>query len=191
MLDADTARVTCFWTGAGLPTGAATVLAVDNPGMAVDLDDVATQVALGFAGINALLCNVVSITSILVKQGPDETGPSGLFPFNVVGGSSSACVPPNVSLLCSKNTNQGGRAGRGRMYLPGLQEGNVGGSGIIDSGYLGDIQDELDSFVSDMAGASIQLVLEHGSDEPFGVPGVISSITAQARVATQRRRVRR
>lgn len=183
--------MTFGFTGTAVPTGAAVVVAVDNPNGTISPEDVATQAAVGFSGVVAQLTTAISLTSVLAKQGPDETGPSALIGVSITGASGGNSLPPNVSVLVTKNTNQGGRSGRGRMYLPGFREDQVNVAGIIDNTYVGNMQDALDDFVTYMTGADLQLVLEHGPDSPFNLPGVVSSLTCQAKVATQRRRLRR
>ena len=87
-------------------------------------------------------------------------------------------------------TEVGGRKGRGRAYLCGcLYNGILGGAGIIDAGALSDRQDAIDDFHSSVEAVDGvgQLVLLHSDGT---TPNVLTAVTVQAKVATQRRRLR-
>jgi hypothetical protein len=190
-LDADTTRCTIGFTGEAVPNGAAVVLALDNPGMAVALADVADELTTNLIQVMDNFVTTLTLSSVLVKQGPDETGPSGVFSYSLTGNYGAGACPPNTSVLISKVTNQGGRSGRGRMYWPGIREDQIDNGGMLNSGLLAGVQAGFDGFLADMATSGLQLVLEHGPDSPFGIPGVVSALPVSSKVATQRRRLRR
>jgi hypothetical protein len=107
-------------------------------------------------------------------------------------GTTSNVAPSNCAVLFQKRTARGGRKGRGRMYLPwAVGEGQVTDTGILDpalvSSYNTRASDWLDTgvFTSDD-----HLRLLH-TDLADGVSNVITSITCDSRLATQRRRLGR
>jgi hypothetical protein len=132
----------------------------------------------------------VSINSILVKFGPNATGPFADLGVAEDGTGSSGDVNPNMAMLIKKVTNEGGRKGRGRMYWP-VAEDQVGQAGVLKTspdqvaamnGALADWQDDLTT-------ADLPPVLLHNDeDDP---PTVITLFSTQAITATQRRRLRR
>lgn len=101
----------------------------------------------------------------------------------------NAC-PNNTSWLVRKVTASGGRRGRGRMYWPGVPEGDVGSTGILTSGALADLQTQASLLQSNLVALTSvdALVLFHES-APF-TPTPITTLQAQTRAATQRRRMR-
>lgn len=109
------------------------------------------------------------------------------------GDAPSFPMWPNTAVLVKKATASGGRRNRGRMYVPGLAiRSLVTPAGIIDSAFLADFQTNLDSFLSDInAGTGFNptnLGVLHS--EPPSAPAVITTLTADNKVATQRRRLR-
>ncbi len=121
------------------------------------------------------------------------------------GAGTATPMPGNVAALVSKNiTGSRGRR-NGRMYLAGIPEVYTGSSGpnIIEGTYLDGINTSMASFLSginDAEGIAIdvqrQLVVVHtqipspGADPVYVGYSSVSSLTAQARLATQRRRLR-
>lgn len=125
-----------------------------------------------------------------------------LGPIEGVGSVSraftNAAVPPppqNVALLVQKRTARGGRQGRGRMYFPPFlfAESVITATGTIAQGLIDQFTNDLEAWRVAVAGTAFDLVLLHGdplvgSSPP---PDVITSLTAQPLVATQRTRLRR
>lgn len=119
-----------------------------------------------------------------------ESGPLvGSFFDPVVGSGGSAGLVINCAGLLKKNTARGGRKGRGRAFIPPTfaSEAQVDPVGTIDSGVVSVTQDCFDQFVDDLATAGITPYLLH---EDGSTPNEITSLTLQATVATQRRRLR-
>jgi hypothetical protein len=120
-------------------------------------------------------------------------------PTVVVGVSSQAPVPQNTACLVHKRTAVAGRQGRGRMYIPGLQESQVTETGAILSAYIPTLQADVDvyfnGFTDEVIGAStLSWYLLHSL--PLGAlvpppPTRITTMQVDGRVATQRRRLRR
>lgn len=187
------AQVNMRFTGVAVPSGAEMTFGVANGGDLSPLD-IATVVDGAWAAANLRdnQCNDLSLTSILVKLGPNATGASAEFGTDRSGLASGAGVPPNVSVLIRKVTDSGGRAGRGRFYMPGFTEGSVDESGAIAGAVLSTMQGQADTFLDELAGAFCPMALLHGSlDAPIDVPLEVTALVVDARVATQRRRLRR
>lgn len=103
----------------------------------------------------------------------------------------------NTAMLVRKGSGLAGRANRGRWYLPPgrLAEADVNNYGLIDAADLAVIQGEVDTlFAGLQTAAGGDLVILHSEDVPApGLeppPTVITSLTVDQRVATQRRRLR-
>ena len=141
------------------------------------------------ASLPSLWVPTISMNSIFVKKGPDLDGPS-LDVTDTFPGTSSQTVPgsPQVSLLIKKGTAGGGRRNRGRMYMPGLAEGNVGGSGEIETGFLSGAQTVVGDFLDSLDARDIPMVILHSGST---TPTEVITLEVDARSATQRRRLRR
>lgn len=108
----------------------------------------------------------------------------------IPGTNSGNSCPNNTAFLVRKVTAQGGRRGRGRMYWPGVPEGDVGPTGVLTSGALNDLGTACNLLKSNLeALLSVDgLVLFHET-APF-TPTPITDLLHMPRVATQRRRMR-
>lgn len=114
-------------------------------------------------------------------------------PDSQAGSAPSFPMWPNSAVLIKKSTASGGRRNRGRCYVPGLAiRSLVSPAGIIDSAFLADLQTNLDTFLATVnAGTGFNptnLGVLHS--EPPAAPAVITGLTADAKVVTQRRRLR-
>lgn len=174
--------------GIAAPLGSEVVLGINQPDFGPGPIDVAEVVADHWVSdILPLQSSALVLQSVLCKFGPDVDGPSAEFTVGTAGGAAATTVPPNVALLVRKNTASGGRKNRGRMFVPGIVEGNVDQSGDMDGTVLGNWQTALDDFLDGLDTAQHTMVLLHGDDTD---PTTVTSLTAQVRVATQRRRLR-
>lgn len=116
-----------------------------------------------------------------------------------VGTESGAMAPPNCALLVRKSTSTGGRRGRGRCYIPWvLLDAAVDDVGTIDGGSLATRQADADAWLTDLevgttgTYATPMVVLHDSSGagvEP--PPSVVTGVTCDALIATQRRRLGR
>lgn len=99
-------------------------------------------------------------------------------------------VPQNCAVLIRKQTALGGRRNRGRMFVPPFRtaEGDITPNGIISTTPLATMQAEWSTLISSMATNDLSPVLWH-SDGSAGTP--ITGFVVQARLATQRTRLRR
>lgn len=108
-------------------------------------------------------------------------------PRNVAGTASLNCLPNNCAILVRKQSDLGGRAGRGRFYLPPcyLSEANVNNNGVIDSAGLPNLQTAMDDVFT-----GFNWVILHDDVGPPIVPTPITGFSVQSQIATQRRRMR-
>jgi len=189
IIPAGYAQVNLRFIGSPLPTGAEITFGVNPSGASTpSLIAAAVEDALDTSGVLAPLSNAINVGTILVKEGPNSTGPSGEFPSLQGGGTAGNVSPPNVSAIVRKNTGIGGRHGSGRMYLPGIIETVVGDDGALASGFVSGLQTDLDEFLVALAANDAAMTLLHGDATS---PYLVTSLVIQNTAATQRRRLRR
>ena len=186
------AQVNWKLSGASLPTGAETTLGLDISGASVTQEEVAN---LAIAGWDAEIAPWISdgfvLTSVLVKYGPDATGPSVEIGATVNGEHAGVGAPPNVAYLVQKQTASGGRAGRGRMYIPGVPEGEVTAAGVLSSTVRNGLSAGLEAFATAFEAVGCSPVVLHQPGSPLLTPTEITNFLVSPSVATQRQRLRR
>lgn len=142
--------------------------------------------------VDNLLGNTYQLLRTEVLVGADPEPLQGVFAFTEVGPNATARAPQNCALLVQKRSALGGRANRGRMFVPGvLPEGNVNDQGMITAGTLASMQAAFDGLLSDISGAMTgavdgMVVLHESALDPTPV----TSLVVQPLIATQRRRLR-
>lgn len=108
------------------------------------------------------------------------------------GTNTSDFTTQNVALLVQKRSDFGGRRNRGRMFMPGVPESAVNEIGELTSTYRNAVQGLLDDWLENLqAGGALNtsnMVILHSSAP--STPTVVTSLTCDSRVATQRRRLR-
>lgn len=178
------------FVGSGVPSGAEMTFGFENED---DLDPVVVANTIGDIYDDSNMRNNFatdcSLSSILVKLGPNVDGPSAEVSHLVPGTIAASGTTPQVALLITKMTAIGGRKGRGRFYQPGLAEASVTQDGVIDPDYLAGAQSQYTDFLARLAGGALRMVLLHGSADD--APNGVGFLTVQSLVATQRRRLRR
>jgi hypothetical protein len=107
----------------------------------------------------------------------------------LTGTNSGGGAAPNLAYLVRKTTDQGGRAGRGRMYIPGLEETDVDAAGNLVGGIIATGNTVIGDMINDFSTNDVPLRLLHNN--PALTPGVITGLALQLKCATQRRRLRR
>lgn len=191
IIPVDYSQVNLKWTGNGLPLGAQTTWGIANDD---DLppSDIAQKALTAWddCGVMDNMSVQVSVTSCLVKNGPNQIGPAAEVAATVAGTSGSEPLPPNVSLLVSKNTAAGGRMGKGRLFLPGLPEGSTPGGGVVAPTPLAEVQGKMNALLGHLRDSNIPMVLLHSKVGIIELPLEVTSLTVQSRMATQRRRLR-
>ena len=192
VIPAGAAQANFLFTGAAAPTGAECTLGIDLPGSPPGVETVAEILYTAWADLFLpLQSDQIVLAGVLVKYGPSDTGPSALFTGSSQGTITDDGISPNVAYLVQKNTALGGRAGRGRMYVPGGIDEEVGVSGGLDAGVVSDWNTALETFIDNLTFVSLPPVLLHGVGSPISTPTVITSMVMQGTAATQRRRLRR
>lgn len=185
-------QINWIFGGDAAPTGAQVTLAYEVPSGGGGPDDEAEFFfALWRDEVLPAQSSAITLEGVLVKHGPNATGPSGTFTGTEDGGASELAAPPNVALLVQKRTGFGGRTGRGRMFIPGIPEGQIDSSGNISEGVRADFETRLGELHAGMVVASAPPVLLHGSSGPLSLPFPITQLTVAGRTATQRQRLRR
>jgi len=181
------AHVLLGFTGSGTAFPMATTFGIVTEDSVADiLTDVGDSI--GTSNLPDLWHTTIVLDTIKVKKGPNTTGPSGETSVSIDGTSGTPGASPNVAMLVRKVTNLGGRQGRGRMYFPPAHEGAIGPDGGLDSGYLGGAQSILADWLDILEAGGNQMVLLHSDDD---APTIVTSLSMQSPVATQRRRQRR
>lgn len=133
------------------------------------------------------------LSRVKVVQNDGGTYTAGEASSTQPGGLAVASDPPQVSWLVKKITTAPGRAGRGRVYIPGVPELQTDGSGFITPSAVADMQTALDAMMVGYAGGLLVLLHRdplNPSDYTFAAPTPILTLQAESQVATQRRRLR-
>jgi hypothetical protein len=124
-----------------------------------------------------------------VKLGPNDTGVAIERSYAYQGTRNVEVDSPQVTILVRKVTARGGRAGRGRMFHPGVEEGGTLSGGLFLQSVLDLLRAAFENFRNDLALAAVPMVLLHNSAELL--PDTITGLDVQQLVATQRRRLRK
>lgn len=186
------AQVNFIFGGQAAPTGAQVTLGLDVSAFSGDPEDVAQAVTGAWStNILVLQSNDIILEAVLAKFGPTATGPSFLRPYGLPGTGGSGAEVPNSAVIVRKQTSFGGRAGRGRMFIPGPDDGLFGPGGEMGPTDQTSWQTAVDDFGADLATALLTPVLLHGEDSPLNTPTEIISFDVEQRAGTQRRRLRR
>lgn len=185
-------QINWVFTGTALPTGAEVTCGVTTSDFVGTPTEAAQELYdLWATNIIPVQISTVVLAECRVKYGPNDTGPTGVATGNAAGGIGSAGIQPATALLVSKTTSFGGRAGRGRLYMPGMSESDVQEDGGVDAAYLTAAQASFDALRTDMIAAGLEPRLLHSADSPLSTPDLIDAFVVNATVATQRRRLRR
>lgn len=203
------AQVTHFFGGVGCPEGAAVTY-----GLSVELvtdpqahcDDI--HAAFGSDIVASNLTSDVTLLETMIKYGPTDVGATFVTADPIPGsGAINTSLAPNTAYLVSKVTALGGRRNRGRMFLPGVFDGAVDDSGIVAPATVTQIQTGLDSFMANLELENSPMVILHSPSYTWEIQGgqprrvyseatpppptFVDALVAQAKVATQRNRLRR
>lgn len=182
-------QATFVYTGSAVPNGAAWTMGFSSSGFAGSVQAAADSIRDSWVEEFAPLTNInTRLDHVLVKFGPDATGPSAISTSLQLGGVNDPPSPAAVALLVRKQTALGGRQGRGRFYLPGLWDGAIDGGGLVLAGTVTAFQGACDDFLGKMAADGLDCYLLH---DGALAPTAITSLSVQGVVATQRRRQRR
>lgn len=126
-----------------------TTLGVDLANVGGDFVEAADQLmddyAAAFSGItsNALDLELVQLT--IGQDGPGGSVDSQRSPIPMTASGTINALA--MSVIARKTTNRLGRAGRGRMFLPGVcAASGINGDGSLTTGYRSSVNGALDTF---------------------------------------------
>jgi hypothetical protein len=187
------AQVNLRFTGGAVPLGAEMTFGVSHVGHGGTPAQVAGDIGADWitSNMNDQQVNDVTLSTILVKFGPNDSGNFAEVAVGAQGTDSDPGITPNTSVLIKKETNFGGRQGRGRMYMPGLPEHLVGDGGVLEPAYITSTQAACDAFFAALVADDLVPVLLHSEDSPPQLPYTITEFVVDNTAATQRRRMRR
>lgn len=172
--------------------GPAQVVIGHDNGPATNAQQIADDLATVWGSIGnfeAVMTSDHVIESVLVRA--NFSGPDLFIGEAVVGQPGSdgtSPVPPQVSYLIQKLSGLAGRSNRGRTYLPGIPEVEVGGDGRLSTGQFDEAQQSANNFRSSLDSFSLPMVILHV--DPALTPTSVVDFVVNRKVATQRRRLR-
>jgi len=112
----------------------------------------------------------------------------------VMTSTASPC-PQNVAFLIQKLSGMAGRRNRGRMYVPGVNEANVGPSGLLLGTEQSGLNTKLAAWCTTLStsiGQCDGMAILHSTGlSGAPAPTMVNSLLCDALVATQRRRLRK
>ena len=166
------------------------VFGISRADLSMSITDVANAVETAYLDgpLTDAMSHFCGLETILVKFGPNDTGPSFELIASHGGSAAGQGVTPNTSLLVKKTTSVGGRRGRGRIYWPGIEEGVIDAFGNIDPTAIDVYQDAFTAFKESLSSSSIPMVVLHA--QSGFTPHLVDSLIVQSVAATQRRRLR-
>lgn len=187
------AQINLKFGGTALDGGGECTQALKLSDTDTDPGVIANSVITALTGLDmwGWTANEVSLDSVLVKFGPNETGPSAEVASSLSGTYSAGGVTPSTCYLIHKNTTLGGHAGKGRLYWPGVPEDEYENDGLINGASLAPLQVDVSTLFTVLNGIGDGLCLLHGDDSPISTPTLLTSYTVDPKIATQRRRLRR
>lgn len=106
------------------------------------------------------------------------------------GTHAGAPLPNNCAILFKKVTASGGRRFRGRMFIPGVAETSVGETGILAPALVTIANTAALALRTNLVALSTVDSLQLLHADAAVPPTLITTLTAQTRIATQRRRMR-
>jgi hypothetical protein len=147
--------------------------------------------------------NEVQIQPPTIRMGNGTTVPFEAVAAGatIAGGAAETSPTPNVAVLIKKSTGFGGKANRGRTYMPWFVDvSRVFENGTLDPVYTAAIQVHLSAFLAQLSADGTQMVIANKIFNTPLPPHYVTHITTTTNpvlsynvegiVATQRRRVR-
>lgn len=110
----------------------------------------------------------------------DQTG-------TAFGNTGTAALPTSSAYICRKSAAIGGRAHRGRVFVPGVLIANVTDQGNLTPGTISGINADLEVFLSTFPHGNINsLQLLH--ENPATAPDLITQLSVSNRLAVMKNR---
>jgi hypothetical protein len=180
-------QVNFIFGGPALPHGAQVAIGFKNTNDAAPAVLCETWQGLWTGHIQAQTATSVILEEILVKNGPNDVGPSAsVFPA-MPGTGDLEDVIPSLAVLVQKRTALGGKKHRGRNYWPILSENEYQMGGTIEPSSLAAAQSAFNGFFLAAQADGVQPAILHtGVDQPT----LVTSMGVSSVLATQRRRLR-
>ncbi len=155
---------------------------------------IANAVFTAAAATTSLLSRIdadVVMGPVIAAVGQDGGAPlSGEGANTQAGGLVGSSVPSNVAVLIKKTSATGGRIGRGRSFLPwAVDEATVDQVGIIAVSQVALIQTAVTNFLNNLSTGNVPMVILHST--ALSLPPLVTALTPDRLVATQRRRLGR
>lgn len=136
--------------------------------------------------VSSAISNNIQMLRVSVLQNPG--GVSAVVASAVTGPGGGSALAPNTSYLIRKSTALGGREGRGRIYMPGPMTSTVNEGGTLTVATITNLNTAFTAFNTNLGSNSIEMYLLHSA--AVTAPSPVLSLSADALVATQRRRLR-
>jgi hypothetical protein len=161
-----------------------------NGETASDIAEACRLAYQGFVGAVPLTYQIASLTfeRVTTRSNLAGTMETGEAVSGAVGGAGGQPLPWNTSALIVKRTAVGGRRGRGRWYYMGLTESETSDGAFIPAGVISVVNVAFANFYANLVTAGLVPVVLH--DTLAVAPTTITGFEVQARLATQRRRLR-
>jgi hypothetical protein len=192
IIPAGFAQVNMLFQGVAAPRGAQVVFGVRR----VEPATVTTPIALAnlatslwSAHIRPLQSPSIKLVGARAKFGPNATGPDATNTVNFDGGNVGGAESPQVAVLVRKVTEQGGRTGRGRMFVPGAIDASVNGAGQLAGDTPTAFQNGFTDWLEGWSDALWPVVILHSIEGL--APVTVVAMQVQQTAATQRRRLRK
>ena len=168
-----------------------TTIGVDTGESGGDFVAVANALKLNYVtNLAAITSNALTLDRVTLSIGVDGPGgsvDSDTAPAPMTGNITSG--PMAMSVIARKTTNQFGRYGRGRMFLPGVNsENGIDPDGSVTPAYRNTVQTALTAFFNGFP-ASATPVLLH-SETIAQAPDIITALTVSDLVGWVRGRIR-
>jgi hypothetical protein len=181
-------QVNVKFSGAAAPLGMECTFGLRNPSEVAPGTLATSIIAAWVARWLPVQTGLITLASVLVKNGPNDTGAQAEVASGQPGTAAVSGVPPNVALLVNKVTAVGGRKGRGRMFVPGILEANVDAGGIISGGSISTYITACVNFLTDLTTSGRTMVLLHA--DAATPPYDLVSLSPSTKVGTLKGRLR-
>lgn len=187
-------QVGLVFEGGGTVHNAVITFGVENNDLGAPINETLNNIAAvwGDAWADTLNANIDMVQARYTTQ--DAAGNYGtvVTPQAIAGTRGFSLPPANTATLIHKSSNVPFRYGRGRNGIYGLtSEGEIDDSGGLSGPHLALLQGDATQFLNGLAGINTPMVILH--DEALGAdiePTPVTAYTVDARVSTQRRRLR-